>query len=92
MVPILQNKMRVFCECYRSVNFAVRDTVTIPCLIVVRNTVAVRLGTQKACSRLQLLAPSKKCSLFKQKGLPLLLLLSLLHTFVCAQSYLKPKN
>ena len=88
MVSILQNKMRVFCEFYRAVNFAVHDTVTIPCLTVVRNTVAIRLGTQKACSKLQLFAPSKKSSLFKQKGLPLLLLLSLLHTFVCAQSYL----
>ena len=88
MAPILQNKMRVICEFYRAVNFIVRDTVTIPRLTVVRNTGAIRLGTQKTCSRLQLLAPSKKCSLFKQKGLPLMLLLSLLNTFVCAQSYL----
>ena len=49
-----------YCEFYRAVNFVVRDTVTIPCLTVVRNTVAIRLGAQEACSRLQLLAPSKK--------------------------------
>ena len=79
MVPtILQNKDACYCEFYRAVNFVVRDTATI------RNTVAIRLGTQEACSRLQLLAPSKKCSLFKEKGLSLLLLLSILHTFVCA--------
>ena len=91
MVPILQNKIHntCYCEFYRAVNFfVVRDTVTIPCLTVVRNTVTIRLGTQKACSTLQLLAPSKKCSLFKEKGLLLLLLLSILHTFVCAKSSL----
>ena len=71
-----------YCEFYRAVNFVVRDTVTIPCLTVVRNTVAIRLGAQEACSGLQLLVPSKKCSLFKEKGLSLLLLLSILYTFV----------
>ena len=75
-----------YCEFYRAVNFVVRDKVTIPCLTVVRNTVAIRLGTQEACNRLQLLAPSKKGSLFKEKGLSLLLLLSILHTFVYAES------
>ena len=62
MVPtILQNKDTCYCEFYRAVNFVVRDTATI------RNQIgrAIRLGTQEACSRLQLLAPSKKCSLFK---------------------------
>ena len=55
MVPtILQNKDACYCEFYRAVNFVVRDTATIS------NTVAIRLGTQEACSRLQLLAPSKK--------------------------------
>ena len=53
-----------YCEFYRAVNFVVRDTVTVPCLTVVRNTVAIRLGTQDACSRLQLLALSTffRCS------------------------------
>ena len=73
-----------YCEFYRAVNFVLRDTVTIPSLTVVRNTVAIRLGTQKACSRLQLLAPSKKGSLFKEKCLSVLLLLSIPHTFVYA--------
>ena len=76
MVPtlLLQNKDACYCEFYRAVNFVVRDTATT------RNTVAIRLGTQEACSRLQLLAPSKKCSMFKEKCLSLLLLLSILHT------------
>ena len=78
VLTILQNKDACYCEFYRAVNFVVRDTATN------RNTVAIRLGTQEACSRLQLFAPSKKCSLFKQKDLSLLLLLSILHTFVCA--------
>ena len=73
-----------YCEFYRAVKFVVRDTVIISCLTVVRNTVAIQLGTQEACSRLQLLAPSKKGSLFEENGLSLLLLLSILHTFVYA--------
>ena len=85
MVPILQNKMRVVASFIgRLTFFVVRDTVAIPYLIVVRNTVAIQLGTQKPCGRLQLLAPSKKCSLFKEKDLSLPLLLSILHTFVYA--------
>ena len=87
MVPILQYEDACYCEFYRAVNFEVRETVTIPCLTLVRNTVAIRLRTQQeACSTFQLLAPSKKYSLFKEKGLLLLLLLSMLHTstFVCA--------
>ena len=71
MVPtILQNKEDAcYCEFYRAVNFGVRDTATIRN----QNGRAIRLGTQEACSRLQLLAPSKKYSLFKEKGLSLLL-------------------
>ena len=82
MVPtILQNKDACYCEFYRAVNFVVRDTATIRN----QNGRAIRLGTQEACSRLQLLVPSNKCSLFKEKGLSLLLLLlSILHKFVCA--------
>ena len=80
---ILQNEDAYYCEFYRAVNFVVRDTATIPCLTGVRNTVAIRLGTQEACRRLQLLAPSKKYSLVDEKGLLLLPLLSILHTFVC---------
>ena len=41
MVPILQYEDACYCEFYRAVNFEVRETVTIPCLTLVRNTVAI---------------------------------------------------
>ena len=40
MVPILQNKMRVIACFIGRLKFVVHDTVTIPYLTVVRNTVA----------------------------------------------------
>ena len=37
-----------YCEFYWAVNFVVRDTVTFPYLIVVRNTVAIQQGVLMA--------------------------------------------
>ena len=43
-----------YCEFYWAVSLVVRDTGTIPNFTVDRNTVAIQLGTQKFCCRLQL--------------------------------------
>ena len=55
MIPDTPKQDAYYCEFY--LNFVGRDTMTIPYFTYcVRTTVAIKLETQKACCRLQLLA------------------------------------